>query len=168
MWDGKLVRIKESKLRTDLNSTGECPNHSTSYQVCPRAQDIEKHNIDKRLVVDMIEPGQTESVAPIVFACKKEGTLRFRVDYCKLSAVTILDSYAVQCMDECLDIVGDGTILSILDANCGFWQVEIVNEDREKTAFLSCHVPFCNSWIPLGLKTLAGRFNGPWTSYYVQ
>lgn len=47
----------------------------------------------------------------IVIGIKKDGTLRFCVDYCKLNAVKTWESYRIPAMDECINLLGDATIL---------------------------------------------------------
>lgn len=52
------------------------------------------------LEADVIEPAISEWVAPIMFALKKDGSLQFCIDYRKLNAATIRDSYPIPRMDE--------------------------------------------------------------------
>lgn len=49
------------------------------------------------------EAVSTEWASPIVLNQKNDGLLRLCVDYYKLNAVTIRDSYSVPCRDECFD-----------------------------------------------------------------
>lgn len=44
-----------------------------------------------------------------MFAYKKDASLYFCVDYCRLSAVTIYDSYSLLCLDEFMDSLGEAT-----------------------------------------------------------
>lgn len=91
---------------------------------------IGKYKRDKMLKMDFSEPAQTERMELILFAPKGNRTLRLFVDYCKLSAITIWDSYYIMCMEECINYLGDATIFSILDGNSGYWLVEVANKDR--------------------------------------
>lgn len=50
-----------------------------------------------------IEPAQTEQAAPIIFAAKTDVSIRFYVDYRKLTAAIIKDSYPLQRMHERID-----------------------------------------------------------------
>lgn len=43
----------------------------------------------------------------IVLASEMEGSLHFCVDCRKLNAVTVLDSYTIQRLDECIDLLGN-------------------------------------------------------------
>ena len=55
-------------------------------------------------------------------------------------------------MDECIDSLGDATIFTTLDANWGYWQIEVNPEDREKTAFVSHHGMYQWLRMPFGLR----------------
>lgn len=72
--------------------------------------------------------------------------------------MTIRDLYPMPCMDECIDLLGDATIYSTLDANSGYWQVEFAEEDHEKTAFMSDHGLFRFISMPFGLKNAPRTF----------
>lgn len=74
---------------------------------------------------DVIELAQTEWTTPVVFAPKKDGLFRFCVDYSKSNNLTHRNSYPILRMDECIDSFGKATSFSILDANSGYYQVEI-------------------------------------------
>lgn len=78
----------------------------------------------------------------VVFRPKKDESLRFCLDYRKLNALTVSSSYAIPRMDECIASLGDTLIFSTLDANRGFWQVEIDDADRDKQGFTSYHALF--------------------------
>eukprot|EP00171_Calliarthron_tuberculosum_P023710 IDg23710t1 len=70
-------------------------------------------------------------------APKKDGSLRFCIDYRRLNAVTKRDSYPLPRMDDCIDSLGTANIFTTLDANWGYWQLALRKEDQEKTAFCS-------------------------------
>ena len=63
--------------------------------------------------------------------------MRFCVDYRKLNAATVRNSHPLARMDECIDSLGDATVFTALDCNSRYWQVEIDEEDRDKTTFAS-------------------------------
>lgn len=87
------------------------------------------------LAMEVIEPVRTECASPFVFLVEEDETSRFGVDYHKLHGETLRDSYPIPCMNEGIDAFGDATIFSILDDNNGYFQVEVVNENRDETAF---------------------------------
>jgi hypothetical protein len=87
--------------------------------------------------LDVIEPSSSEWAAPIVLIPKYDGTLRFCIDFRKLNELTVRDSYPLPRMSDCLDSLGDAKIFSTLDANSGYWHLEMAEADREKTTFTS-------------------------------
>lgn len=116
--------------------------------------------------MDVIYPAETEWAAPTLFVPKKDGTIRFSVDYHKLNAVTIPYSHPIPRMNECIATLGDTTSFSMLDAKSSYCQVEVANEDLDKTAFESSHGLFRFILLQFGLKTYPGWFDARWTSYY--
>lgn len=66
---------------------------------------------------------------------KKNGKVRFCVDYRSLNDVTVKDAYPLPRVDECLDSLAGATWFSSMDLNSGFWQISMAPEDKQKTAF---------------------------------
>ena len=106
----------------------------------------------------VIEPTLTEWASPMFFVPKKDGTMQFCVDYRKLNAVTVRDSYPLLRMDECIDSLGDATVFTTLDCNNGYWQVEIAEKDRDKTTFASHSGLHRFLRMPFGLKNAPATF----------
>lgn len=76
-----------------------------------------------------IEKAETELVAPIVRTPMKGGSLHFHIEYGKLRAVTVHDSYLFPRIDECIDSLGDALKFSTFDANLSQNQVSIDDTD---------------------------------------
>lgn len=73
---------------------------------------------------------------------QEDGTLRFCANCCKLKAVPIRDCYSILHIDERIEAPEDATIFSTLDDNCGYLQVEVAEEGRDKSDFASQHNVF--------------------------
>ena len=93
---------------------------------------MEQFKIEKQLKAGVIELPNSEWEAPVLFAPKKDGRLRFCIDYRKLNLMKIKDSYPIQRMDECIDSLGNASVLTTLDAYSGYLLVAIKPEDRHK------------------------------------
>lgn len=93
--------------------------------------------IEEMKTQGVIEESKSPWVSPVVLVKKKEGTIRFCVDYRKLNAVTHKDSYPLPRIDDILDQLAGNVWFTTLDLKSGYWQVKISSEDKEKTAF-SC------------------------------
>jgi hypothetical protein len=85
-----------------------------------------------------IEPASTEWASLVVLEPKPDGSMRFCVDYRKLNAMTTRDTYPIPRREECIDSLGDARIFSTLDCNCGYWQIPMEPDARDKNTF-TCH-----------------------------
>ena len=71
----------------------------------------------------------------MVLVKKKDGSLRFCVDYRRLNSVTEFDAYSLPRIDETLETLGGARFFSTLDLNSSYWQVGLTTEARLKSAF---------------------------------
>ncbi|CAF5130986.1 unnamed protein product, partial [Rotaria socialis] len=69
---------------------------------------------------------------------KKDGTLRFCIDFRELNAVTVRDVYPIPRIDDTLDQLQHAKYFTSMDLRSGFWQIELDSASRDKTAFI-CH-----------------------------
>lgn len=107
---------------------------------------------------EVVEPVTTDWASPIVFALKKDGSLRLCIDYRKRNAVTVRDSSSLPRMDECLDSFGEETLFSTFDANSSYRKIGIDEKEREKTVYTRYHV-LCNFVrVPFALKSTQVAF----------
>ena len=83
----------------------------------------------------VVEPSSSPWLSPVVLVKKKDGTIRFCVDYCKLNEVTRKDSYPLPRSDDTIEALAGSEWFSTLDLKSGYWQVEMNDGDKEKTAF---------------------------------
>lgn len=80
--------------------------------------------------------------------------LKFCVDYQKLNAGTTLTSYSLPQSDKCIDTLGKATIFLTLDANSGYWEIAIDEQDLEKMALPSHQRLYRFVRMPCGLKSV--------------
>jgi hypothetical protein len=66
---------------------------------------------------------------------KKNGDLRFCVDYRKLNDVTKKGCFPLPRIDDILDPLAGAKWFSMLDLKSGYWQEALHPDDKEKTAF---------------------------------
>jgi hypothetical protein len=93
-----------------------------------------------------------------VLVAKKNGKLRFCIDYRKLNSITYKDSYPIPKIDSCLDTLTGARFFSTLDLRSGYWQVEIEKSDRDKTAFVTRMGPFKFKVLSFGLTNAVSVF----------
>ena len=90
------------------------------------------------LKAGIVRPSTSPWSSPVVIVPKKEGTLRFCVDYRKLNNVTVKNSYPLPHVDDIFASLGKAKFLSSFDLRAGYWQIEVEERDKPKTAFV-CH-----------------------------
>lgn len=117
-----------------------------------------KTEIEKMLAQKVFEPAQTEWAAPIFFAPKKHGNLRFCVYYRRLDTLTKRDSYAIPITDECIDALSEPAVFFILNAISGYWKVEIEERDHDKTTFASNNGSYRFTRKLFALENLSATF----------
>ena len=87
----------------------------------------------------VIRPSSSEWASPVVLVPKKDGGIRFCVDYTKVNAITVKDSYPLRNIRDIFDQLNGATVFSILDLKSGYWQVRMEEDIIYKTAF-TCHL----------------------------
>ena len=86
----------------------------------------------KMLDRGVIEPSNSPWSSPVVLVTKKDGSIRFCVDYRVLNSLTVKDAYPIPRVDECLDALSGSKWYSSMDLNSGFWLVGLKKEDQER------------------------------------
>ena len=85
----------------------------------------------------VIQPSTSDWAAAPVLIRKKDGSVRWCVDYRALNKVSVKDTYPLTLIEECLDTLAGNLWFSKLDANAAYWQIKVNPEDRKKTAFIT-------------------------------
>jgi Reverse transcriptase (RNA-dependent DNA polymerase)/RNase H-like domain found in reverse transcriptase len=89
---------------------------------------------------------------------KSDGSLRFCVDYRRLNAITVPNTYPLPRMDECIASLGDAAIFTTLDCNSGYWQIPVHPADRDGTTFTSHCGIYRFLRLPFGLRNAPATF----------
>ncbi|XP_052231012.1 uncharacterized protein LOC127844654 [Dreissena polymorpha] len=111
---GNAFPVKERMRRTPVCFVGEEESH------------LEK----------MLRAGVIQESAPVLIR-KRDGTVRWCIDYRKLNDVTIKNVFPLPLIDDCLDTLAGNVWFSKLDANSAYWQMNIAEQDRKKTALVT-------------------------------
>jgi len=96
----------------------------------------------------VIEESDSPWSSSVVLVQKKDGSLRFCVDYRRLNDVTKKDCFPLPRIDNML---AGARWFSTLDLKSGYWQVALHPEDKEKTAFSMGQGVWKFTVMPFGL-----------------
>ena len=106
----------------------------------------------------IIQPSSSPWSSPIVVVRKKDGTLRFCVDYRKLNAATTKDVFPLPRVDDLVDCLGGAKIFTTLDEASGYWQIPMSTNSQPLTAFTTHHGLFEFKVMPFGLCNAPATF----------
>ena len=126
--------------KTDLVQHEIQTGDTKPIKQAPRRIPIHRRELVAELVAEMktkgvIEDSSSPWASPIVLVQKKDGSLRFCVDYRRLNAVTEKDAYPLPRIDDTIEAFSGAQWFSTLDLTSGFWQVGLTEEAKKKTAF---------------------------------
>jgi len=115
MWMGQALGIiKATHHRININ-VGAWPVRFAPRRAGHTTREAETAEVKRQLEADVIEPTSSERGFLVELVFKMDGTLQFCLDYGLLNVLTKKDSYPLPRMDECIDSLGEATILSTLD-----------------------------------------------------
>ena len=129
----------------------------------PRRLPLAKQSLINDLLEDMknqgvIEESDTAWSSPVVLVQKKDGNLRFCVDYRRLNDITKKDCFLLPRIDDTLDTLAGAQRFSTLDLKSGYWQVALHLEDKEKTAFSTGQGLWQFTVMPFGICNAPATF----------
>lgn len=149
---------RQNKVQHPIDTGNELPIHSVPYRVSPKERDEISKQINEMITKGVIQPSRSPWSSPVVLVNKKDGTVRFCVDYRKLNAITKKDVYPLPRIDDALASFHDVRYFSTLDLICGYWQVPVRKSDQEKTAFVTHNGLYEFTVMPFGLSNAPATF----------
>lgn len=79
---------------------------------------------------EVVQPSQSPWSSPVVLVRKKDGTIRFCVDYRRLDKITQKNVYPLPRIGDALGCLEGAAYFSLLDLHSGYWQVPMADTDR--------------------------------------
>ncbi len=144
--------------RYHLETTTEKPINQGPRRLHPTRMMQAQTEVDRMRDLDVIEASRSPWASPIVLIEKKDGGIRFCVDYRKLNEITVSDAYPLPRCDDLLGSLAGCSFFTALDMEAGYWQIPMSEESKSKTAFVT---PF-GAWqfkvLPFGLKNAPAVF----------
>ena len=96
--------------------------------------------------------------APVLFAKKKDKTLRPCIDYRQLNRITIKNRYPLPRIDDLFDQLRGARVYSKIDLRTGYYLLRVKDIDISKTAFRTRYGHFEFTLMPFRLTTAPAAF----------
>lgn len=154
--DDQLGRT--SLVQHTIDTGDALPIKQRPYRTTPE----NKQEIDRQ-VKDMLERGIIqESVSPwsspVVLVKKKNGEMRFCIDFRMINKIAKKDSFPMPLVSDTLDALSGTNYFTTLDLKSGYWQIDMHPSSREKTAFVTHNGLYEFLVMPFGLTNSGASF----------
>ena len=117
-----------------------------------------KVQLQELLDKDFIRSSTSPWGAPVLFAKKKDKTLRLCIDYLQLNRVTIKNRYPLSRIDDLFDQLRGARVYSKIDLRTDYHQLRVREDDITKTAFRTRYGHFEFTVMPFRLTNAPTAF----------
>ena len=121
-----------SNIKHEINTENAAPTRLRMRRTPIHFQEEEEKHLKKLLDIGVIEPSNSEWAAAPVLIRKKDGSVRYAIDYRALNNVTVKDAFPLPLIEDCFDSLSGVQYLSGLDLASGYYQVEVADQDKQK------------------------------------
>jgi hypothetical protein len=142
---------KTTMVQHDIVTENVVPVKCRIRPINPAMEGDLRKQMDKWREEDVIEPSTSPWSFPLLAAPKKDGSVRWCVDFRRLNDVTLKDNYPIPNMEDNLARLSRSKIFSAIDGAGAYHVVAINPRDTHKTAFSTPWGLFQFKRMPFGL-----------------
>ncbi|KAL2247804.1 UNVERIFIED_CONTAM: Retrovirus-related Pol polyprotein from transposon [Sesamum indicum] len=118
-----------------------------------------KQEVEKLLKAGyVLEVQYTNWLSNVVLVPKSSGKWRMCVDFTDLKKACPKDPYPLPRIDTKVDSTAGFELFSMMDAYQGYHQIQMAEEDRDKTSFITDKGIYCYNMMPFGLKNAGATY----------
>ena len=158
-----------SNIKHEINTENAVPTRLCMRRTPIHFQEEEEKHLKKLLDIGVIEPSNSEWAAAPVLIRKKDGSVRYAIDYRALNNVTVKDAFTLPLIEDCFDSLSGVQYLSGLDLTSGYYQMEVADQDKQinciynslwsvSTYSYGFWAMQCSGYIPKGFASSTSRF----------
>ncbi|KAL2248189.1 UNVERIFIED_CONTAM: Retrovirus-related Pol polyprotein from transposon [Sesamum indicum] len=121
--------------------------------------DAIRQEVEKLLKAGYVSEVQyTNWLSNVVLVPKSSGKWRMCVDFTDLNKACPKDPYLLPRIDTMVDSTAGYELFSMMDAYQGYHQIQMAEEDRDKTSFVTDKGIYCYNMMPFGLKNAGATY----------
>jgi len=158
--NGEIGCVESEACRIQLID-GAKPVKQNPYRTSAYEREFIKKQVEEMLDKGIIRPSTSpwsSNVVLVKSGHRGSSEPRFAVDFRRLNALTVCDSYPIPQTATILDELGGKCYFTSLDLARGFWQIELLEESRPLTAFSCCVGLYEWCRLPFGLRNSSSIF----------
>lgn len=149
---------RTDKVKHSIKLHDNTPFKHRARPIHPDDFEAVRRHLEELLEAGIIRESESSFSSPIVVVKKKNGDVRLCIDYRKLNTQTIKDAYALPNLEEAFSALRGSKWFSVLDLKSGYYQIEVEEKDKPKTAFV-CPLGFWEfNRMPQGITNAPSTF----------
>ncbi|KAK7883969.1 hypothetical protein WMY93_027092 [Mugilogobius chulae] len=149
---------RTDKVKHQIKLLDPTPFKQRPRPIHPQDLDAVRKHLHELLESGVIRESDSPFASPIVVVRKKNGSVRLCIDYRKLNLQTIKDAYALPKLEDTFTALTGSQWFSVLDLKSGYYQIEMDEQDKNKTAFV-CPLGFWEfNRMPQGVTNAPSTF----------
>ena len=150
---------RTSIVKHEIRLSDDQPFKDRPRRIPPALYEEVREHLKEMLACDVIRESSSPYSSNVVLVRKTDGSLRFCIDFRRLNQKTIRDAHALPRIEDTLDSLCGASWFSSLDLKSGYWQVELAEQDKPKTAFTAGSLGFYEfNRLPFGLTNSPATF----------
>ncbi|CAF0770381.1 unnamed protein product [Didymodactylos carnosus] len=132
---GQLFDLRQpSIIKTTVRHAIETGNHppvfTPAYRVSYKDEQIQRDEINKLLKQEVIEESTSPWSSPFVLVLKKDGSVRFCINFRKPHSISIKDAFPIPRIDDIFDHLAQAEYYTTIDFKSGYFQAGLDPKDR--------------------------------------
>lgn len=129
------IVVKDRKYKHYIDTGDSKPIISHGRPNTPPEHGLTGQFITEGLKLGIIKKTDSPWSSPPLLVKKTDGSTRVCIDYRALNKVTQKNAYPLPRIDDAYQFLAASKFFSTIDLKSGFWQIQMAEDDKEKTAF---------------------------------
>ena len=114
---------RTDRIQHDIKLLTSEPIRTKGYSIPYKTRSVMETEIQDMLDLGVIEPSISPYSSPVVLVPRKDGSVRFCIDFRKLNKLTEFDAEPMPNMEEIINRMSGHKYFTKMDLSKGYWQV---------------------------------------------